>query len=80
MLRRPVPPRFRFFGPEERAGRGRLAVWLWVFGSYARSMACAFAMAEGFGVSADREQTVSLARHNVGRDDAFRPPPSVMML
>ncbi|CAN5841312.1 hypothetical protein BH23CHL8_BH23CHL8_27360 [soil metagenome] len=46
MLPRPVPFRYRLLDDEERAGRGRLAVRLWVLG-YGPRTAWAFAMAEG---------------------------------
>ena len=46
MLPGPVPPRFRRLGAEERSGRGRLAVRLWLLG-YSPRTAWAFAMATG---------------------------------
>jgi hypothetical protein len=48
MLPRPVPYRYRFLDAEERAGRGRLAVRLWLLG-FSPATAWAFAMSEGSG-------------------------------
>jgi hypothetical protein len=46
MLPRPIPLRYRLLDDEERAGRGRLAVRLWLLG-FAPGTAWGFAMAEG---------------------------------
>ena len=46
LLPRPVPWRYRFLDAEERAGRGRLAIRLWVLG-FSPATAWAFAMAQG---------------------------------
>ncbi len=46
MLPRPVPARYRLLGAEERAGRGRLAVRLWLLG-FTPETAWIFALAEG---------------------------------
>ena len=48
MLPRPIPFRYRFLDAEERAGRGRLAVRLWLLG-FAPRTAWAFAMAPAAG-------------------------------
>ena len=48
LLPRPVPFRYRFLDAEERAGRGRLAIRLWVLG-FSPGTAWGFAMAEGAG-------------------------------
>lgn len=48
LLPRPVPFRYRFLGAQERAGRGRMAIRLWVLG-FAPATAWGFAMAEGSG-------------------------------
>ena len=48
LLPRPIPFHYRFLGAEERAGRGRLAVRLWLVG-YAPATAWGFAMTEGAG-------------------------------
>ena len=45
-LPRPIPSRYRFLDAEERAGRGRLAVRMWVLGC-SPTTAWGFAMAEG---------------------------------
>ena len=46
LLPRPVPFRYRFLGAEEQAGRGRLAVRLWLLGC-SPATAWGFALAEG---------------------------------
>ena len=46
LLPRPVPWRYGVLGAEERAGRGRLAIRLWVLGC-SPATAWGFAMAEG---------------------------------
>ena len=46
LLPRPVPSRYRFLDAEERAGRGRMAVRLWLLG-FTPGAAWGFAMAEG---------------------------------
>ena len=46
MLPHPVPFRYRFLGAEERAGRGRMAIRLWVLG-FTPATAWGFAMTEG---------------------------------
>jgi len=48
LLPRPVPSRYRFLDTEERAGRGRMAVRLWVLG-ITPGAAWGFAMAQGAG-------------------------------
>ena len=46
LLPRPVPSRYRFLDAEERAGRGRMAVRLWLLG-FSPATAWAFALATG---------------------------------